>query len=222
MLAATVAVVALAASSAVSTDIVYPAPGNGRAVTVLVFHGGGFLYGVPALEEPFARRLQRRGFEVRSVGYPLGDVERALRYARRTAREARRAGRRVYAVGESAGGSIAVHLAERRLVDRAVAVAAPTDFARWNPPRLDPAQRGSIWRRLGLSLRERARLSPRPSPRSAPLRLFHSRADTVVPYRQSLRYVASSGGTATIRRLRGEHLSDRAWERDALRWLARR
>lgn len=186
--------------------------------TVLVFHGGGFLAGNTGLTEPLAERFRERGFRVENVAYPLGDVEAGQRTARRAARRARSKSGPVFAVGESVGGTFAAHLASARLVDGAVMAAAPTDLLRWNP---EVPGFPDYWGELRLTPDARWRLSPyRTAGRSVPTLVFHSRADTAVPYVQSVRYARRTGGS--LRRLRGDHLQDPSWKRVAVRWVVRR
>jgi len=133
-------------------------PGAKRAsvprCTVLLIHGGGFLANAPSANQAV---IERTGAEVIPVDYPLGSVPRAYSSVSSTARRYRDR-RRVVAVGESVGGTIAIWLAAHRRVNAAVSISGPTDLRRWpTRPELDPA---SYPRRIGIA-GQRWKWSPR-------------------------------------------------------------
>jgi acetyl esterase/lipase len=135
------------------------APGNASAKPVLLlFHPGGFCFGKPAMMNDAAAYAEPR-FQPVKVDYPLCDLSAALRYSINEAK--RFPNRKVYAYGESAGGSIAARLGEMKLV-QGTAVQDPvanvvkfmkpyeayfgvdwSDEARWMSPDRHPS-RGRI------------------------------------------------------------------------------
>lgn len=192
----------------------------------IVILGGGFV--VPGwTDTSICRALARRGFRAVNLVYPLHDLPGAVRATRSAARRARRSRRPVVAVGLSAGGTLAELLAVRGEVDAAVAVAAPSDLLHWSPGGAAAAREwpnsAAYWRDVGASRAQRRAASPlrNVGPRPAPLLLFHSPADEVVPFAQS-RALRRRVPTSRLRLLRGRHLQSQAWRRPAYAWLARR
>jgi acetyl esterase/lipase len=215
---AALALVLVAAPSASAESDVVLRHGPGAKGTVLMAHAGAFVFGSPRTptELGIARRFRRAGYSVRGLAYPLIDYPRAVAYAVRAARRAKRRGP-VFAVGQSSGGALAAELAARRLVDGAVLVAAVTDF-RVLPA--DPVIRRAYHRaiRLGNPSRNSPIRRFTRSPR-APVYAFHSPADPVVPFSQSRALARFSG--VRLRRLAGGHLEDLSWVPRAGRWLSR-
>ena len=103
------------------------------AMTVLMLHGGGWVFGRPAEMNRYRPALPR-GAKVVDVDYALTDYRLGLAEAARVAASERAEGRRVIAVGWSAGGGYATALAARRQVDAAVALAPVIDYAHWGTP----------------------------------------------------------------------------------------
>jgi acetyl esterase/lipase len=97
---------------------------NAAPPVMLVFHPGGWILapGHPMTAEQEAARMQ--GFETINVDYVLNDVPTAFAQAVRLAKQLKKRGLRVYAYGESSGGTMAAFLAQRGLVD-AAAVHSP-------------------------------------------------------------------------------------------------
>lgn len=99
------------------------ARGDGVRPVALILHGGGFV--VDVSERARAERIaERAGFRPRFVAYPRYDVQGAVRFVRAVARRERARGRRVYAYGESVGGTMAALLAQGGLA-RAAATYSP-------------------------------------------------------------------------------------------------
>lgn len=137
-----------------------------RAPGALLFHGGGFAFGSAAQMEEAAAKAQRRGFTVRSVEYPLWDIGAAVRSAVAAAQGLRHHGHRVFAYGDSSGGTLAALLAERGLADAAVANAPPSDLVHW-PPFFASDADYEAW--FGIDLVARFRLSPCLHPSKRPI-----------------------------------------------------
>jgi len=97
---------------------------------VLIFHPGGFIFNSSATRGA-GNAARRGGFEARIVDYPLADVPAAVNMSLRLAKRLHRHGRTVYAYGESAGGTLALLLAERGLVRAAAAQAPVSDIPGW-------------------------------------------------------------------------------------------
>lgn len=213
---------ALAAAATLGTfpataagDIRVDANGPSKGI-VIVAHPGGFAMGNAATSLPLAQRIAHAGYDALSLDYPLWDYRAAVKYTRHAALRARHTHRHIYIIGESAGGALAAALAARGDVDAAVAVGAPTDFLRWNPS-------DTYWTYLRMNTRARRLASParalKRAHRAAPLLLYHSPQDEIVPFSQSKRLARATD--APLRRLHGPHLADAHYLRGALRWLAR-
>ena len=231
---AAVLALALACATAPGADgaawspVCHPPPPTATRATAILILGGGFLEPGWA-DMHICRDLARHGFRTVNLVYPLHDLPGAVHLARSRARRAQQGTRRpVFAVGLSVGGTLAELLAVRGEVDAAVAVAAPSDLLHWAPGgdatvALERPDAAAYWRDVGASRAERRAASPlrHVGAHPAPLLLFHSRTDEVVPFAQSLalrRRVA----TSRLRLLRGRHLESQAWRRPAFAWLARR
>jgi acetyl esterase/lipase len=217
-LAATCALLAaLSLAPSARADVVCKPDGRARA-TVLYFHAGGFFEGRASDPDNLVvcGELAARGFRARVVEYPLRDLPGAVRAADAAAARHRS---RVYAVGDSAGGTLAALLAVRGRVDGAVAFAAPTDLLSW------PAEAG-WWGRFGATHAERRAASPyrRVTRRSAPLLLMHDPRDIVVPFGQSERLARKVPRAVLVRARAGylAHVWRPANRRYAMRWLSRR
>ncbi len=78
-----------------------------------------------------AHAARMRGFAPKIVDYPLLNVPGAVRQSTQLAKRLNRRGRTVYAYGESAGGMLALLLAERGLVRAASAQAPVADLPGW-------------------------------------------------------------------------------------------
>jgi pimeloyl-ACP methyl ester carboxylesterase len=125
------------------------------------------------------------------VAYPVGDLKAAWQAARDAAREHPGA----YAVGESAGGTLALNLAEHRLVRGAIVMGPPVDLVSWpGIPRW--------WRNVdGATRRFRATMSVRRVRR--PTVLVYGEDDPIVPRRRvrGAAFVVTPGG----------HLNTTSW-----------
>ena len=186
--------------------------------TVLAFPAGAFYLPDPVRAAQLCRYYAAAGYVGVAGNYPLLDVGAAVRYGRDLARRSRRNGAPLFAVGESAGGTIALDLAVAGEVDAAVAVAAPSNLLTWSPGN------SAYWHgALHIDRSARRQLSPyyRPMRRPSPMLLFHSPEDSAVPYSQS-RAFARRAPRTSLCRLRGSHLQDRSWQPLSLRWLGGR
>ena len=187
-------------------------PDTRPKATVLLFHQGGWVMGSAWMLKDECEAFARRGFEALSVAYPLHDYFGSLRAAERAVRWRR--GRRVYAIGWSAGGNLSAMLAVRGQIAGAVAVAAPTNLLTWADD--------SYWHDLvPLTRHERRLASPiyRYRPSDSRMLLLHSPDDTVVPYAQSVALAKRTG--AKLVPLTGDHLDDHSALRRSLRWVGR-
>ena len=138
------------------------------------------------------------------VGYPVGD----LRGAWQAARDAARQHPGAYAVGESAGGTLALNLAEQGLVRGAVVMGPPVDLMTW------PGTPG-WWREVrGATPRLRSSLTVRRVRR--PTVLVYGAEDDVVPRKRvrGARLVVTPGphlNMTTWPRIVGQTIT--RWER---------
>jgi acetyl esterase/lipase len=103
-----------------------PAAAGGRPV-LLMFHAGGFVFDTPDMLEKAVPAARQRGFRAIRVTYTEADPAAALDDARKAAERFR--GRRVYAYGESAGGSLAARLAQLGLVRSAATYSPVADVS---------------------------------------------------------------------------------------------
>jgi acetyl esterase/lipase len=197
---------------AAAHDIVVRPHGRPKA-TVLVAHLGSWVAGAPKSSLPVSRFLAAHGYRAVSIDYSLRDVPRSYRQAELKARHYHAA----FAVGESAGGTIASWLAARRFVRAAVDVSGPEDLPRWERTSL-PA---GFLRSIGLRGRAAWEWSPlrRYSGRSAPLLGIYWDRDPWVPLTQG-KAIARRG--AKLRVLLGRGHVGHTYFRAALRFLARR
>lgn len=188
--------------------------------SVLVIHGGAWYGGSASSSADLCSEAAALGYRARSLEYPLRSVGGSIEYAQAAASEERRLGRPLYAVGTSAGGTIAAYLAVRGRVDGALAVAPLSDMVDWREPW------AGFWDGLGMTPELRRRWSPCHNVgRSAPLQIVHSRQDEVVPYEQSVRMVRRCGAPCDLVTLAqgGGHTMSVVWQLPAaLRWFLAR
>jgi hypothetical protein len=201
-------------------------PRRRPVASVIVIHGGGFVW--PGWADlSLCRALARHGFRAVNLVYPLHDLPGAVHATMRATRRERKRGLPVAALGLSVGGTLAELAAEKGRVDAAVAVAGPTDLLHWAPGGSVADEQWSdaaaYWRDVGATHAQRLAASPirHTSTHSAPMLLFHSPADEVVPIAQSRALVRRLPGTR-LRLLRGQHLQSQAFRAPALDWLRRR
>lgn len=145
--------------------------------SVLLFHGGGFVWGNPSI--PDAEALARaHGLRPIEVDYRLGNLEAALRDAERATE---RPGR-IVAYGESAGAALATRMAQRGLVEAAVGWMPPSDLRRLTP------EGQAIIDRLGATQRQLRRVSPGLHRTRNPVLAQIADRDVLIPPQQSLRW----------------------------------
>ncbi len=213
------------------------ADGSLRPAVVMI-HGGGFRAGDKRSWEPEARRVAEKGWVAFSVGYRLGepvvfpaavdDVEAAVRWIRARAADFGVDPRRIGAVGESAGGTLAAMLGVRgsgpldreARVKAVVAWSAPLDLGRL------ARDRGAGWGTdlFGCAVaacpQAYADASPisHVDPTDAPTFLITSEEDPVVPATQSYDMailLEEEGVPVRLTRLKGERhaldLRDEMW-----------
>ncbi|HKG35643.1 MAG TPA: hypothetical protein VKA89_04290 [Solirubrobacterales bacterium] len=148
-------------------------PARKRRALLYILPPGGFAF--PAtldLMEEARRAARAHGFQPREIDYPLGNPTRAWEFVRDDARRAVRAGREVYAYGESAGGVLSSLLAERGIAEAAVSNGAPNNLTNFYTDDVwsDPLPYG-----FGLPLSDRRRLSPVFRPTRHPILVQQSR-----------------------------------------------
>jgi acetyl esterase/lipase len=125
-------------------------PSTEPRATVLLIHGGGFLSGSAGLMMPECRAFAAIGYRAVSLDYPIANLAGARAYVFAAARRYRSHGR-TYAVGSSAGGTLAALLALEGRVDGAVAAGPLVDLLR------EPSPRSILTRRFCRTLRRVAR-----------------------------------------------------------------
>lgn len=169
-----------------------------------MFAPGGFVERQPVRYA--VRGLRRSGFDPVVAKYPTHDLAGAVKFATDLAKRNPRA----YALGFSAGGTLAQNLAARGLVKRTVSVGSPGNLRKWDT---NPSFWGygdgatSQWDLVGATRRERWRASPDrlyrnrgPHRRSL---VIHSRDDGMVPFEQAQEMARLSGGR--LREAQGFH-----------------
>jgi acetyl esterase/lipase len=120
----------IVASAAAAADRSAP-PGPAPKPTVLLLHGGGFIFDDP-LQMPVASGIARElGFQPIFVDYPNFDLRGAVAAASDAARDAAQRGGSLYAYGDSAGGTLAALLAESNLVDAAATYSPVANMRRF-------------------------------------------------------------------------------------------
>lgn len=124
---------------------------------VLLLHGGGWTHGSATDEAYSMAAIQRTGLRAVSIDYPLNDPMGAMRAAQKAARYYHRRGRKVFAYGHSAGGTIAAQLAARGQVDAAVIWEAPINLFTWRAGYLGAPK---FWENMGVDRSTRRSLSP--------------------------------------------------------------
>jgi acetyl esterase/lipase len=187
--------------------------------TILYLHAGGFML-VPSLDgaQQICAEWAARGYAVDVVAYPLADPAGAEVAVVQDAATA--AVRPVFAIGESAGGTLAEWLAVHGDVAGAVSVSGISDLTTWGPD--------AFWDFIENTMAQRAAASPLEAVASvtspAPLLLFASPDDTsVIASQQSqLLYTAlqtACGACVTLTPLTGDHLLDLSWKDPAAAWM---
>jgi acetyl esterase/lipase len=122
-------------------DVYLPSQGQGLHAGVLLIHGGGWYGGSRRDVAAQATWLAEHGLVAVAVDYRLDgprrpgfpmqlqDVEAALAWVRQNAALLDLDPRRMGALGESAGGALALELGEAKLVPAVVTWSAPTDLS---------------------------------------------------------------------------------------------
>jgi dienelactone hydrolase len=183
--------------------------------TLLLFHGGGFIWGEPSIPDAEAA-ARAHGLKPIEVDYTLGDLDAALRDAERaTERQGR-----IVAYGESAGAALAMRMAQRGLVEAAVGWLAPTDLRRLTPTGQE------IIDQLGASQRQLRRASPGLHRTRNPVLAQIGDRDVLIPPRQSIRWARRDPRVKAQMVVGTHYLPNTAAERHAqlrtaMRFLAR-
>jgi acetyl esterase/lipase len=127
-------------SDSLVVHIFMPAEGGTNRPSVLLFHGGGFVWGSPEITDPAARDYAAHGFVAFSVQYRLAnrstvtpieqleDTFDAIRWVRSHASEFGVDTRRVVAAGASAGGYLVTMAA-----GSADPLTRPNALVLWSP-----------------------------------------------------------------------------------------
>jgi len=191
-----------------------PASASARAV-VVELHWGGFTRGSAADVQNEVDALRARGVEVVNYEYAHAIPLRVEREVARFVHALRADYDEVYLYGQSAGGTVALSLAQRGWATGAVAVAPVVSVPALAAYPL--VEKGSLGTR-----RQQVRASPlhQRCAEHGPLLVLHGTADPVVPYRLSQRYAARCD--AALRPVEGaDHGITLTPQAEAIDWLAR-
>jgi acetyl esterase/lipase len=177
-----------------------------RSPILLMFHSGAFVFGSTESLTEAAATARDVGFRPVLVDYPLGDLPRAVSTSARTAKRYMRSGRRVYAYGESAGGTLAALLAERGLVRAAGSYSQVTDLPAYVRSAPDP----DLYREyLGATDRQIRRASPARGTTDLPFLAITGRTD-FAGFAAATRAWARANPTVRARIVPGGHSGDEA------------
>jgi acetyl esterase/lipase len=198
-----------------------PQPRAPRSATpvVLLINGGGWIH-TPTPLGVVADEARAAGFKPVWVNYPLNDLRAANIWVRRVAQYWRLRHREVFAYGLSAGGTMAALLAAQSRVDAAAVNAPPSDLLAWDGSLFVPG----YWEMIRADEDARRKFSPYHQPHVNPVRVYHSRADSFVPFSLSQSYDAKFSRVSLVE-IPGEHCEEQ-YARDtaalALDWLRSR
>ncbi len=198
-------------------DIVRPKLLSGDLPVVLCIHGGGWSSGSKKDMHQLAYGITSLGFEAVSIDYRLSqqskfpsqidDVKTALNYLRTHAKEMKIDAKRIAALGASAGGHLALLLAEssaseakpplaegqKRALQAVASIAGPTDFT----SNLPEFSKQIITVLMGKPFEQNVKAYKDASPifglkaDCAPLFLIHGDKDQLVPYAQATSMIAA-------------------------------
>lgn len=209
--------------------------GTGPFPAVIIVHGGGWIGGHRQHSvEPLLEPLRKAGFVWFSISYRLAtdllqfgaavdDVQTAIGYVRRHAREYNVDPGRIAVLGESAGAHLASLAVERspKSVAAIVAMYPPTDLESLaRDSRSIPESIRSLVRAAGMEgliagyLREMSPIN-HVAAGLPPFLLVHGTSDHIVPYRQSeqmLKKLRSAGVAAELIAVEGGGHGLRGWE----------
>ena len=182
---------------------------------VVELHWGGFTRGSAADVQNEVDALRARGVEVVNYDYALGIPLKVEREVARFVATLRDDYDEVYLYGQSAGGTVALSLAQHGLATGAVAISPVVSVP--SLARYPLVTKGSLG-----THRQQVRASPlhQRCERHGPLLILHGTADPIVPYRLSQRYAARCD--ATLRPVEGaDHGITLTPQAEAIDWLAR-
>jgi acetyl esterase/lipase len=216
LVTAAIALALLAPARAAASDLVVPAVGHERGV-ILFIHGGGWMSGSPASELANARAFAHAGWRGISVDYPLLDIDASYRSVEQHAATMRLPGEPLYAIGSSAGATMAEWLAARGLVDAAIGVDGPSDLTTWRAVKPGGPLAAVPVLVSGFALHG-WQLSPARvySPRSRPLMVVSAADDALVETEQAM--LMQRRG-AVLDQVPGGHLVSRSWRRPGAAFL---
>ena len=193
--------------------------------TIIYLHPGAFFFPESYDDaQSYCQTWTNRGYAVDVVAYPLWDIAGAESAAVQAATSATAAP--VFALGTSAGGTLAEWLAVHRDVTAAVSVAGIGDLSTWFVG--NTSYWGQFNNNTGMTLAQRVSVSPFQAIGSAgtpaPTLMFSSPADSTVPYQQSVNMLtalqANCGTCGSLTNLTGDHLQDPSWDAPAAAWLS--
>lgn len=165
---------------------VYRPEGRSKG-TVLWMHGGGWQGDDPQRvinNRPYGERMARWGYTVHSIDY--GSGRRSIRDVLNYYDRMRKRGP-VYAAGGSAGGHLALMLAQRRNLSSVIGIAPPTNLLR-TTSLIEPYVRSTFGdkRRAFSPYHQRRKIDE-------PVLIGHARGDPYVRLRDSRRFARATG-----------------------------
>ena len=178
---------------------------------VIVFiHGGGWQGGDKGIWHKHSIELARSfNFKIYNINYRLGSIENAVADSRYFINNLKQSGKKIIVIGFSAGAHIALYLAEKNLIDGAIAYAPPTDLTGSN----STVFLDNFLKKGGLDPLEAKKYSPlymsmrADSDSKVPIYLIYSTQDHFVSYFQAMNYYLTKQNKVdiTLKQARGEH-----------------
>jgi len=196
-------------------NLARPSTGDGPFPAVVCIHGGGFRAGDRKGWDGMCKKLAARGFVAVTITYRLApkyqfpaaveDCKAAVRWLRKNAQQYHVDGNRIAALGDSAGGHLALFLGvtgdvhdfdgdqnpgESTAVQCVVSYYGPSDFTKSYGKSVDAAEVLPLFLGGNVEQQRRRHILASPlywvTPKAAPALLLHGTKDSYVNYEQAI------------------------------------